>query len=66
MRNDSKLLLIETVLKEGAALSVDALLDLNMLVISGGCERTETQFRTLLGRSGFQLVRVLPTLLRMQ
>ena len=61
MRNDSKLLLIETVLKESAPSTFDSLLDLNMLVISGGCERTETQFKTLLDRSGFRLVRILPT-----
>ena len=62
MRADSKLLLIETVLAEGSPSTFDSLLDLNMLVISGGCERTEAQFGNLLGRSGFRLVRVLPTL----
>jgi hypothetical protein len=62
MREDSKLLLIETVVTEKAPSTFDSLLDLNMLVISGGCERTETQFRTLLSQSGFRLNRVLPTL----
>lgn len=62
MRADSKLLLIETVVAEGGPSTFDSLLDLNMLVISGGCERTEAQFGNLLGQSGFRLVRVLPTL----
>jgi hypothetical protein len=62
MRDDSKLLLIETVVAEGTPSTFDSLLDLNMLVISGGCERTEQQFRSLLTEGGFRLVRILPTL----
>ena len=62
MRDDSKLLLIEAVVAEGVPSTFDSLLDLNMLVISGGCERTEAQFRNLLDQSSFRLVRILPTL----
>ncbi|HEX8281964.1 MAG TPA: methyltransferase [Pyrinomonadaceae bacterium] len=38
-----------------------AVSDLNMLVLTGGRERTEGEYRTLLGRVGFRLSRVLPT-----
>jgi len=35
--------------------------DLVMLVISGGQERTEEEFRTLYERAGFCLTRIVPT-----
>ena len=38
-----------------------AVSDLNMLVLTGGRERTEGEYRTLLGRAGFRLARVVPT-----
>ena len=38
-----------------------AVSDLNMLVLTGGRERTEGEYRTLLGRAGFSLKRVVPT-----
>ena len=37
------------------------LLDLNMLVVAAGAERTEEQFKRLLGRTGFELLEVIPT-----
>ena len=38
-----------------------AVSDLNMLVLTGGRERTEGEYRTLLGRAGFRLKRVVPS-----
>ena len=38
-----------------------AISDLNMLVLTGGRERTEGEYRTLLGRAGFRLTRVVPS-----
>ena len=38
-----------------------AVSDLNMLVLTGGRERTEGEYRTLLGRAGFRLARVVQT-----
>lgn len=38
-----------------------AVSDLNMLVLTGGRERTEGEYRTLLGRAGFRLTRVVPS-----
>ena len=35
--------------------------DLNMLVVTGGRERTEADFRRLVERAGLRTTRVLPT-----
>ena len=37
------------------------LLDLNMLIVAGGAERTAEQFRGLLDKAGFSLLDVIPT-----
>lgn len=37
------------------------LLDLNMLIVAGGTERTAEQFRGLLDKAGFELLEVIPT-----
>jgi hypothetical protein len=39
----------------------DLLADLNMMVMPGGRERTETEFRALFQQAGFSLERVVPT-----
>jgi hypothetical protein len=37
------------------------LLDLNMLVMTGGQERTQREYGGLLAQAGFRLTRILPT-----
>ncbi|MBV9597226.1 MAG: hypothetical protein JOZ87_10200 [Chloroflexi bacterium] len=37
------------------------MLDLAMLLVPGGQERTENEYRTLLDKAGFRLTRVVPT-----
>jgi O-methyltransferase domain len=37
------------------------LLDLNMLVMTGGQERTVSEYGALLAQAGFRLTRVIPT-----
>lgn len=62
MRENGRLLLIEHVLAPGNAPSWAKLLDLEMLVVtSGGRERSEEEFRTLLASAAFALQRVIPT-----
>jgi hypothetical protein len=56
-----RLLIIETVIPAGSGASWAKFLDLNMLVIPGGMERTEAEYRELLGAAGFRLQRVVPT-----
>jgi hypothetical protein len=66
MRAGCKLLIVERVLPNRAERSpIPALApffaDLNMMVLTPGRERTEEEYRALLGRSGFQVTRMLPT-----
>ena len=37
------------------------LMDLNMLVMTGGRERTAKEFEKVLGDAGFEMTRVIPT-----
>jgi hypothetical protein len=62
MNDMGKLLVIEVVLPERPESSFENLLDLNMLVMSGGRERTEAEYRKLFAASGFRLTRVIPTM----
>lgn len=61
MRPDSRLLLVEMIIPPGNSPFLGKLLDLNMLVVPGGLERTEQEYRELLASAGLRLVRVVPT-----
>ena len=61
MRPDGRLLIVETVLPEGDVPHQGKLQDLVMLMFPGGQERTESEYRELLGKAGFRLNRVIPT-----
>ncbi len=61
MQKEAKLLIVEMIVPSGNEPSIAKLLDLEMLVITGGRERTEAEFRALLESSGFKLSRVIPT-----
>jgi hypothetical protein len=58
---DGTLLLIEWVLKPPNEPDLGKFTDLNMLVLLGGRERTEADFRALLREADFSLARVIPT-----
>lgn len=58
---NGKLLIIEMLLPDQPQPSPASLMDLNMMVMVGGRERTEGEFRELLERCGYTLARVLPT-----
>jgi hypothetical protein len=55
------LLLVEMVVPPNNEPSPAQAMDLNMLVLLGGRERTEEEYRHLLAEVGFRLVRVIPT-----
>lgn len=57
----TRLLILEAVLPEGDAPHHGKLMDLLMMTVTGGMERTEAQFAGLLRASGFRLVRTCPT-----
>lgn len=61
MSAESKLLVVEMVIPPGNEPSVAKLLDLEMLVTTGGRERTEKEYKTLLESSGFKLSRRIAT-----
>lgn len=61
MKPGSKLLILESVLPEGNVPHPGKFMDINMLCMTGGCERTEAEFKTLLNKSGLQLTSVIPT-----
>ena len=61
MGDSGILLVMESLLPSSNEVSFASLLDLNMLVMSGGRERTEAEFRLLFDESGFRLTRVVPT-----
>lgn len=54
-------LIIETVLVDAHIGDPARTLDIGMLAVTGGRERTPAQYATLLERAGFQLQRVIPT-----
>lgn len=56
-----RLLVIEMVIKPGNAAQMAKWLDLNMLVLPGGQERTEAEYRELFAKAGFRLERIVPT-----
>ena len=61
MKPDAKLLVVETIVPSGNEPCVSKLLDLEMLVITGGRERTEAEYDELLQSSGFKRLRTFPT-----
>jgi len=61
MKPESKLLVVEMIVPPGNQPSMAKLLDLEMLVTTGGCERTEKEFKILLETSGFKLSRTIAT-----
>jgi O-methyltransferase domain/Dimerisation domain len=61
LRPGSKLLIVEFVLPEGDEPHIGKLLDMTMLAVTGGEERTATEYKTLLARAGLTMTRVIPT-----
>jgi hypothetical protein len=57
-----KLLVIEMVVPEGNEPSLSKLLDLQMLAVLPGCERTEAEYSTLFNQAGFKLTKIIPTM----
>jgi len=56
-----RVLVVDAVIEPGNAFDPVKVIDLHMLLLSGGLERTEAQFSALFARSGLALVKVHPT-----
>jgi SAM-dependent methyltransferase len=61
LRPGGKVLLVEMVVPPDNRPSPAQAMDLNMLVVLGGRERTEEEYQRLLEQAGFRLERVIPT-----
>ena len=61
MKPSGRLLIVEMVLPAGDSPHLGKMLDMVMLVLPGGQERTESEYRALLSSAGFRLSRVVPT-----
>ncbi len=61
MAKTARLLILDAVIPPGNEWFAGKLLDVNMLIVSGGRERTRAQFESLLSASGFELTGVVPT-----
>ena len=61
MKPNGRLLIVEMVLPAGDTPHPGKMLDMVMLVLPGGQERTESEYSSLFGKAGFRLVRVVPT-----
>jgi enamine deaminase RidA (YjgF/YER057c/UK114 family) len=61
MNPGAKVLLVEMVLPEGSEFHPGKLLDLVMLTVPGGEERTPKEYAALLAKAGLRMTRVVPT-----
>ena len=62
MVNNGRLLIIETIVPETNSASFSKLLDINMMVMTSGRERTRSEFHALVDAAGFKVARIIPTL----
>ncbi len=58
---DGRVILLETVIQPGNQPDLGKFIDLEMLMLPGGRERTAEEFAALFARAGFTLSRVVPT-----
>jgi SAM-dependent methyltransferase len=58
---DGRLVVVEIVLPDGNEPHLGPLIDLNMMVMTGGAERTEDEYRRLLAQAQFRLDRIVAT-----
>jgi hypothetical protein len=61
MLPEGKVLLAETIVPAGNEPHQIKMIDVNTLVVTGGLERTETQYAALFAGAGLRLERVIPT-----
>jgi ubiquinone/menaquinone biosynthesis C-methylase UbiE len=61
MGTTGRLLLIEGVVRSGNEPDITKFFDLNMMVLSGGRERTEAEYQALVEAAGFAVEKIIPT-----
>ena len=60
-RRDGRVILLEAVIPPGNQPDFGKLIDLEMLLMPGGRERTAEEFASLFEHAGFELARIVPT-----
>jgi hypothetical protein len=58
---DARLMVVESVIPETPEFDMGKWMDLNMMVMATGRERTAAEFRDLLAQAGFALEQIVPT-----
>lgn len=61
LNRDGKLIILEAVIPPGNLFSISKLLDLEVFLMGGGCERSKNEFENLMEQSGFRLSRITDT-----
>jgi O-methyltransferase/methyltransferase family protein len=61
MKPDARLIIVDCVVPEGNEPHFAKTFDLNMMVMTGGKERTAAEFEKLVSTAGFKLLQVIPT-----
>lgn len=62
MASNGRVLIVDMIVPEIPSPSFSTLLDLNMMVMTGGRERTKAEFSTLLNAADYRLARIIPTM----
>jgi hypothetical protein len=62
MTKNSRVLLVDMIVPDAPSASFSKLLDLNMLVMNGGRERTTAEFCALLDAADYKVTRIVPTI----
>jgi hypothetical protein len=57
----ARLLIVEAIVSESPGADFSKVLDIIMLAVTGGRERTPSEYKNLLARAGFRLERIIPT-----
>ena len=60
-RRGRKLLVIETLLREGPEFNASLIMNISMLAVVGGRERIPAELQRMFEKTGFKLLRVIPT-----
>lgn len=61
INENGRLIVVDAVVPTDGHFSPSKIMDLAMMLFVGGKERTEDEFRELLGSSGWKLTRIIPT-----
>ena len=62
MTKKSRALLVDMIVPDTNSASFSKLLDLNMMVMTGGRERTKAEFHALLDAANYRVTRTIPTM----